>query len=69
MIERRLQGSGRRDPELSQYDYVLINRERGRVGRYAGAIVSAERSRRDRMEDQIRPILETFSLRWLETNG
>jgi guanylate kinase len=43
-----------------QYDYVLVNHEvRDSVDRLK-AIVEAERIRRVRMEDKIRPILATF---------
>jgi hypothetical protein len=40
---------------------VLVNREVAASVETLVAIVKATRSRRDRMEDEIRPILETFS--------
>ena len=43
------------------YDYVLINRDLGEAEATLSAIVRAERVRRTRIEDQIRPILDTFS--------
>ena len=42
------------------YDYVLINRELPESDAVLSAIVRAERVRRTRIEDQIRPILDTF---------
>jgi len=44
----------------SLYDYVLVNREVAASVATLVAIVKATRSRRDRMENEIRPILETF---------
>ena len=44
----------------SQYDYVLVNREVEASVETLVSIVRATRSRRDRMENEIRPILETF---------
>jgi len=60
VIERRLREAAEEIRNYSQYDYVLVNREvKSSVERLA-AIVQATRSRRDRMEREIRPILETF---------
>src|SRR5580658_163495 len=60
VIERRLREAAEEIRNYSQYDYVLVNREvNASVDRLA-AIVQATRSRRDRMEREIRPILETF---------
>ena len=42
------------------YDYVLVNREVAASVDTLVSIVKATRSRRDRMENEIRPILETF---------
>jgi guanylate kinase len=39
---------------------VLINQELTQSDQTLAAIVGAERVRRNRMEEQIRPILETF---------
>jgi len=44
----------------SQYDYVLVNREVEASVDTLKSIVKATRSRRDRMEREIRPIQETF---------
>ena len=51
------------------YDYVLINRDLSEAEATLAAIVRAERVRRTRIEDQIRPILETFNERGSEANG
>jgi guanylate kinase len=60
VIERRLHEAAEEIRKYSQYDYVVVNREvKASVDRLA-AIVQATRSRRDRMEREIRPILETF---------
>jgi guanylate kinase len=60
VIERRLREAKEEIRKYSQYDYVVVNREvKISVDRLA-AIVQATRSRRDRMEREIRPILETF---------
>ena len=60
VIERRLREAAEEIRNYSQYDYVVVNREvKASVERLA-AIVQATRSRRDRMEREIRPILETF---------
>ncbi len=44
------------------YDYVLINRDLAESDATLSAIVSAERVRRTRIEDRIRPILDTFQV-------
>jgi guanylate kinase len=60
VIERRLREAAEEIRNYSQYDYVVVNYEvKASVERLA-AIVQATRSRRDRMEREIRPILETF---------
>jgi guanylate kinase len=45
-----------------QYDYVLVNRHLDESTATLNGIVKAERVRRERMEDEIRPILEGFDL-------
>jgi guanylate kinase len=42
------------------YDYVVINNNLDESAETLSAIVRAERARRTRIEDQIRPILATF---------
>ncbi len=60
VIERRLRDAGNEIRNYSAYDYVLINKELAQSDETLAAIVRAERVRRDRMEGQIRPILEDF---------
>jgi guanylate kinase len=64
VIERRLRDAANESRNYSAYDYVLINKELTQSDETLAAIVRGERVRRNRMEDQIRPILETF-----ETNA
>jgi guanylate kinase len=60
VIERRLRDAAEEIRNYSIYDYVLVNREVEASVETLVSIVKATRSRRDRMEQQIRPILETF---------
>lgn len=63
VIERRLNDAAEEIRNYEAYDYVLINRDLDRSDAVMSAIVSAERVRRTRIEDQIRPILETFEVK------
>lgn len=60
VIERRLKDAAEEIRNYKAYDYVLINRELDKSDRVLSGIVRAERVRRTRIEDQIRPILDTF---------
>jgi guanylate kinase len=60
VIERRLRDAAAEIRNYSNYDYVLVNREVESSVDTLVSIVKATRSRRDRMEEQIRPILNTF---------
>jgi guanylate kinase len=60
-MERRLQEAAQEIRNYSQYDYVLVNRDVEASVDTLVSIVKATRSRRDRMEQQIHPILETFT--------
>jgi guanylate kinase len=60
VIERRLREAAEEIRNYNAYDYVLINRDLCESDRVLSAIVCAERVLRSRIEDQIRPILETF---------
>ena len=60
VIERRLREAAEEIRNYSQYDYVLVNREVQASVDNLVAIVSANRSRRHWMEQQIHPILESF---------
>ncbi len=66
VIERRLRDAANEIRNYSAYDYVLINNELNESGETLAAVVRAERIRRNRMEDQIRPILETFEAKGLK---
>lgn len=60
VIERRLREAAEEIRNYNAYDYILINEELTRSDETLAAIVRAERVRRTRMEEKIRPILETF---------
>jgi guanylate kinase len=60
VIERRLKEAAEEIRNYSQYDYVLVNRDVQASTDTLVSIVRSVRSRRDRMEQQIGPILETF---------
>ena len=60
VIQRRLKGAAEEVRNYSQYDYVLINREIDSSVERLGSIVQAERLKRKRMEEEVRPILESF---------
>ena len=61
-IQRRLRDAAGEIRNYGAYDYVLINREVEEAGAVLAAIVRAERVRRTRIEDRIRPILDTFQV-------
>ena len=60
VIERRLRDAAREIRNYCLYDYVVINNDLDKSAATLAAIVQAERVRRTRIEDQIRPILATF---------
>ncbi len=60
VIARRLGKAADEIRNYEAYDYVLINRDLREAEATLSAIVRAERVRRARIEDQIRPILDTF---------
>jgi guanylate kinase len=62
VIARRLKEAAEEIRRYEDYDYVLINRELAEAEATLSAIVRAERARRTRIEDQIRPILDTFQV-------
>ena len=61
VIQRRLNGAAAEVRNYSQYDYVLINREIEESAARLASIVKAERLRKARMEEEVRPILESFA--------
>ena len=60
VIARRLREAAEEIRNYDQYDYVVVNRDLAESDAVLSAIVRAERARRTRIEEQIRPILETF---------
>ncbi|MGB9458694.1 MAG: guanylate kinase [Bryobacteraceae bacterium] len=62
VIERRLREAAEEIRGYSDYHYVLINRELEESDAILSSIVRAERARRTRIEEQIRPILESFQI-------
>jgi guanylate kinase len=60
VIERRLRDAAKEIGNYGQYDYVLVNREVEDSVETLRSVVRAERVRRERMENEIRPILESF---------
>ncbi len=62
VIERRLRAAAEEIRNYEQYDYVLVNDELEESDRTLAAIVRAERARRTRVEEKIRPILESFDV-------
>jgi guanylate kinase len=62
VIERRLRDAAEEIRRYSDYHYVLINRELAESDAILSSIVRAERVRRTRIEEQIRPILESFQV-------
>jgi guanylate kinase len=62
VIARRLRDAADEIRNYQAYDYVLINRDLTESDAVLSAIVCAERVRRTRMEDRIRPILATFEV-------
>ncbi len=63
VIQRRLRDAAEEIKNYVQYDYVLVNHQLEESVAALSAIITAERVRRSRMEDQIRPILRSFEER------
>jgi guanylate kinase len=62
VVERRLREAADEIRNYGAYDYVLINSDLEESVVVLSAIVRAERARRSRIEDRIRPILATFQV-------
>ncbi len=60
VIQRRLHDAAEEIRNYAHYDYVLVNREVDSSVEALVSIVRSVRSRRDRMEKEIAPILESF---------
>jgi guanylate kinase len=63
VIQRRLKEAGEEIRNYKQYDYVLVNHRLEESTVTLASIIKAERVRRSRMEEQIRPILKSFEPR------
>ncbi|MBV8864758.1 MAG: guanylate kinase [Acidobacteriaceae bacterium] len=63
VIQRRLKDAADELRNYKQYDYVLVNHQVDESTATLAAIIRAERIRRVRMEEQIRPILKSFEER------
>ena len=63
VIQRRLREAAEEIRNYNQYDYVLVNHQVEESVNTLAAIIRAERVRRIRMEEQIRPILKSFEER------
>ena len=61
-IERRLSEASREVNEYRSYDYVVVNDEIEPSIDQLRAIIAAERSKRERMERAIKPILKGFGI-------
>jgi guanylate kinase len=64
VILRRLADAAREIRNYSLYDYVLVNEDLALASETLKSIVRAERVKRVRVEEKIRPILETFGQAW-----
>ena len=60
VVRRRLDDAAREIRKYDRYDYVLVNEEVEPAVETLKSIVRAERVRRIRVEERIRPILNTF---------
>ena len=69
VIRRRLADAAREIGNYSLYDYVIVNNDLNVAAKTLQAIVMAERVRRIRVEEQIRPILATFDSAASEVSG
>jgi len=61
VIQRRLREAAREIRNYRAYDYILVNRDVDVAADMLAGVVKAERIRRSRMEDEIRPILAGFT--------
>ncbi|MBX9602148.1 MAG: guanylate kinase [Bryobacteraceae bacterium] len=60
VIQRRLRDAAEEIRNYPHYDYVLVNDQVEKSAQRLISIVTAERARRNRMEAQVRPILDSF---------
>ncbi len=60
VIRRRLADAAREIQDYSLYDYVLVNEDLNEATETLKSVVRAERIRRIKVEEKIKPILATF---------
>lgn len=60
VIERRLAEAAREIENYGAYDYIIVNEDLESSSTTLTSIIRAERARRMKMEDRIRPILDSF---------
>ncbi|MDX1979188.1 MAG: guanylate kinase [Bryobacteraceae bacterium] len=60
VVQKRLAAAAQEIRNYSRYDYVVVNDEVDEAVGALEAIIRAERLRRSRMEDRMKPILATF---------
>jgi guanylate kinase len=60
VVRRRLQDAADEIRNYQLYDYVLVNREVEESAKTLSSIVRAERARRKNVEEEIKPILQSF---------
>lgn len=60
VIQRRLREAAEEIENYTQYDYLLVNHQLDESVETLASIIRAERVKRIRMEQQIRPILASF---------
>jgi len=61
VIERRLKDAAREIERYHQYDYVLVNDNIDDSAETLCGIIRAERVRRQRMDEKLKPILDSFN--------
>ena len=62
VIARRLRDAANEIRNYKRYDYVIVNRDVEASVRELVSIVEDERARRERIENEVRPILESFEV-------
>lgn len=60
VVQKRLAGAAREIRNYARYDYVVVNDQVDEAVANLEAIIRAERLRRIRMEERMKPILATF---------
>ena len=61
-LERRLQGAPAEVAQYQHFDYVILNDDINRASQQLGAVIYAERARRERQQINLRDVLEEFGV-------